>query len=234
MHIITINGIRAYLANPVLSQNIHIYETLNSTNEEARKLEQGSIIIALSQTSGRGRHGKSFHSPSGGIYMSLVLNNCQLSTVNRQLTTPAAAVTVCNVIETVTGNSCKIKWVNDIFLNNKKICGILTEAVSGAVILGIGINVTANEEYAGIFNSDIPENTHNRLIAGIINSITSDTWLENVIPEYKKRCFILGKQVKYGETTAIAVDINEFGNLITEKPDGTRDVLSSGEVSVTL
>jgi len=226
---ISINGIRSFLANPEFSESIYIYESLNSTNEKAKTARRG-VHIALEQSSGKGRHGKSFYSPSGGIYMSAVLRNCQLPTL-------AAAVVVCNAVESVTGKTCRIKWVNDIFLDGEKICGILTEAAADSIIVGIGINVVSNGEYAGIYdNCDncVPENTHNRIIAYIINAITGDKWLADVIDEYKKRCFVLGHQVKYGDCKVVAVDIDQMGRLIVKKPDAALETLSSGEISIKL
>jgi BirA family biotin operon repressor/biotin-[acetyl-CoA-carboxylase] ligase len=141
------------------------YKTIDSTNAEAKRrisdapspeeLPFGNIIIAEEQTSGRGRRGRNFHSPLGGsIYISFILKPYG-NIENSLMITIAAALAVCKAIEKVADptQTPKIKWVNDIFIDNKKICGILTEAVSDiesgqieTIVLGIGININIPKE----------------------------------------------------------------------------------------
>ncbi|MCL2819469.1 MAG: biotin--[acetyl-CoA-carboxylase] ligase [Oscillospiraceae bacterium] len=178
-----------------LSCNIYIYDCLESTNLTAKKMAlsgatHGTVIIADRQTAGRGQHGKSFHSPQGhGIYISFILDVNQLKLTSHNTITTAAAVSVCEAIESVCGKSPKVKKVNDIFLDDRKVCGILTESVIGAqsheikhLILGIGINFTTPPEafpkdlqnIAGaIFPDCSPPITRNHLTAEIINRILS-------------------------------------------------------------
>ena len=129
------------------------FEELDSTNSYLKEMaakgaQEGTIIIANRQSAGRGRLGRSFFSPEEkGIYMSILLRP-DISLERAVLITSMAAVAVAEAIEQVSGIQTKIKWVNDIFLNKKKVCGILTEAGIDAetgtleyAVLGIGVNV---------------------------------------------------------------------------------------------
>jgi BirA family biotin operon repressor/biotin-[acetyl-CoA-carboxylase] ligase len=168
--VLSAEGILPYVKGDVPADRIRVFKSVESTNLTAKKIaldgaQPGTVIIAEEQTKGRGRMGRSFYSPpAGGIYMSFILKP-RLDTAKSVLITTAASVAVCKAIEEVTGISCRIKWVNDIYKGDKKICGILTEAVtdfeSGQIdyiVLGIGVNYnTARtdfpEELAGIAGS---------------------------------------------------------------------------------
>lgn len=203
--VISIQGIQHYLAALDSSDKIHLYKTLDSTNQTAKRMAldgaaPGTVVIAEEQLKGRGRMGRSFFSPADtGIYMSMILKP-GFDVSKAVLITTAAAVAVCLSIEKIAGVKCSIKWVNDIYIGDKKVCGILTEAVtdfeSGHVeniILGIGINVSTSEKtfpselsrIAGsLIDSADPDIdplqsntiskgfTRNQLIAEIINQIT--------------------------------------------------------------
>lgn len=155
--IISAQGISPYL-NTADTVNIHVHPVLESTNLTAKKMAldgagAGTLVIAEEQTKGRGRLGRSFYSPSQqGIYMSLILTPA-VDNTQPVLITAAAAVAVARAIERILGKSCQIKWVNDLYLEEKKICGILTEAVTDIescqiqyIILGIGINFRPPEQ----------------------------------------------------------------------------------------
>lgn len=255
--------IRALSANPALTEGVTVCETATSTNTAAKELilndnaPHGRVLVAGGRTDAYGRRGRSFFTYDGGVYMSIIL---RLKTADASetaaLITTAAAVTVCNAVFAVSGKQCRIKWVNDIFLNNRKVCGILTEAVSGtdAAVLGIGVNLAP-------FGSDLPPeitdtagtvfedgeafdpNVKNRLSADIIDAVlSSDGWFhgegaKSVIEEYKARSFILNREITVmpnsgGEYAAKALDIDEKGGLIVKKQDGAVETLSSGEVRV--
>ena len=223
-------------------------EVIPSTNtyarENAHALPFPSLIIANKQTQGRGRRGNSFFSPENtGLYMTLLFE----ADKPVPLITPAAAVAVCSVIEKNYGISPKIKWVNDVFLEDKKICGILSECftVNGKILiaLGIGINLTT---------SDFPENLPNagslgincdkeklaKDIAEFILEYVGKPEEEIVIRQYRSRLFVIGKKVEFYENnvhySATVKDINRQCNLIVELPDKTEKVLSSGEISIIL
>lgn len=151
-NVLSVQGILPYLNCQNSVDRIHVYKTLESTNLTAKKMAldgavPGTVVIAETQTKGRGRMGRSFFSPAdSGIYMSMILRP-SVNLAKSVLITTAASVAVCKSIEKVTGISCQIKWVNDIYMNDKKVCGILTEAVTDFetghieyIILGIGIN----------------------------------------------------------------------------------------------
>lgn len=220
---------------------------VNSTNTFAKdkfsSLALPSLIIAEKQTAGRGRQGKSFYSPEGtGLYMTLVFDAPQ----NCSLLTPAAAVAVCKSIETF-GAKPKIKWVNDIFINGLKICGILTECFSNGgkpyIALGIGINLTTSDfpddlKSAGSVNL-LCDKT--KLALEISNAILEYTQNGNdnfILEEYRSRLFIIGQKIGYlknsVEYTATVKGINSQCNLIVERADGFTDILSSGEISIKL
>jgi len=147
-------GIHSF-CKKIPKEKIYCFKTIDSTNAKAKQfaVQDGSdmaLIVSEEQTSGRGRMGRSFFSPNAsGIYMSLLIKP-DFDISKSVLVTTAASVAVCRAIDSVLGLNCRIKWVNDIFLNGRKIGGILTEAItdfeSGQVeyiIIGIGINYWA-------------------------------------------------------------------------------------------
>jgi BirA family biotin operon repressor/biotin-[acetyl-CoA-carboxylase] ligase len=238
-------GIEQFLTNAKAS--VKVYDSLESTNTTAKELAisgaaHGTVVVAESQTDGKGRYGRGFESPKGsGIYMSIVLRPQDFGG-KPVLVTSYAAVTVCEAIESLTDKSPTIKWVNDVFIDGKKICGILTEAVSDFesggvqwVVVGIGINFTANEnlpEVAGAVFEDSPCITRNRLIAEVVNRMLSFNGTCD-ISEYRKRLMWVGERVTatgHGEVVIVGVD--DEARLIVRKDDLQEVALCSGEVSV--
>ena len=252
---LSLGGIYPFLADK--NCDIEVYETIKSTNDTAKEkamqgAKHGTVIISDVQSGGRGRYGRSFYSPPGcGIYISFIVKP-EEGRPNTELATIFAAVAVCAAIENICGKSPQIKWVNDDFLNEKKICGILTEAVTDLetmtpqwLVIGIGINFLKTDlpkELEGIVGSVFEENptvSRNKLAAELINQILFRKYSnEEIIEEYRKRLFILGKIIRVESTQAPyeakAVDIDNMGRLIVEKPNRERVLLSSGEVSVRL
>ncbi|MBP3728021.1 MAG: biotin--[acetyl-CoA-carboxylase] ligase [Pseudobutyrivibrio sp.] len=157
--IISAQGILSSMDRNIDSALIHIFDTLDSTNKTAKEMAMegichGSLIIARSQTIGKGRGTHSFYSPEGGIYMSVILSPEMLPTLEPDVITAYTGITVSDSIERLTGLSPKIKPINDLFIDGRKVCGILTESGiefdSGMVqwiVVGIGIN----------FDSDISQ-----------------------------------------------------------------------------
>lgn len=240
--------------------NLLIYKTVESTNIIARGLaingaESGTVILAEEQTSGYGRNGKSFFSPYGtGIYMSIILNLKQeKKTFNNSFITTAAAMAVSKAIEEITNTNTKIKWVNDIFINEKKVCGILTEGAfsfeDGKIdyaIIGIGINVNFPKsgfpkEIEHIASSIHLENNNKSDIRNLlISKILENLWEYyfnniNFYDEYKKRSFLIGEKVSInieGEENIVKVlDIDRNFALIVEFNDGKIERLLSGSVN---
>ncbi len=239
---------------------IKIYETVGSTQDIGKRLIEEeapdrALICAASQTAGRGRYGKSFYSPKDtGIYMSLVLS------IKRELSdfiaiTFAVAVALRKVIERHSESVPLIKWVNDIWIGDKKAAGILTEGINDLesgmlsyIIIGIGLNCSTEtfpEELKDIAcrieGLDIGRN---RFIAEIVAEVFSiadellhggDKAKKELLKEYKAHSLILGRRVYWEQDgkryEGKAVDINDDGNLIVCLEDGLV-TLSSGEVSV--
>ena len=237
--------------------NILQFDTLPSTNDTAKELglrgeKENTVVIARAQTAGRGRIGRQFFSPDqSGIYMSILLRPT-FSPDKSHLLTPAAAVAVAEAIDSVCGTDCKIKWVNDIYLNNKKVCGILTEnTFSGDgffSVIGIGINLFAPE---GGFPEDIKdiaasilkggsEEIRNRLIVEVIdrfNFYYKNLLNKDFLRVYREKSNLIGKEVAYikngEEITATVLGIDENAALIVESC-GKTDTLFTGEVSVKI
>lgn len=241
---------------------IQAFESLDSTNNYLKKLAsegaaEGTVIVADEQTAGRGRMGRSFASAPGcGIYMSMLLRPADCTPDCVQSLTAVCAVAVCRAIEKVCGRAPGIKWINDLYLRGKKICGILCESSlkDGKVdyaVLGIGLNVTTRTE-------DFPEELREKagslytqtgfvfergkLIAAIIAELSSmySVWLEGPSvchAEYKRRCIILDRQITItspeGEYDAVAENISPAYGLVLRLPDGTRRTVHSGEVSLS-
>jgi len=260
-----VREIRDLMVDPLVSERITVYKTLESTNKTAKELvladnaPHGSVIIALNQTGAYGRREKPFYTYDGGVYISIVLRPKKFLPETAAIITTSAAVSVCNAVYAVSGKQCGVKWVNDILLGGKKICGILTESISGtdAAVLGIGINLTPFgdgvpreiADIAGTVFEDgevFDKNIKNRFAANIIEGLLEDperltgTFSKSALAEYRARCGVfLGKEVRVipnsgAEYRAAAVDIDERGRLIVRKPDGTSEHLSSGEISVKL
>lgn len=232
--------------------NVYYYNSIDSTNTEAkRRISSGELsemlLVADEQTNGRGRQGKAFYSPPlTGIYMTLVIHP-DISLCNAVTATTAAAVAVCRAVELLTDLRPQIKWVNDVYLNGRKICGILTEAVSdfetgtvSSIIIGIGMNIKTvsfpgDIENAGSLGADIRRTD---LIAEITNELMKITLgdYKSFIDYYRSHSLILGKKINYIEdgkiTAATAIAIDEKGGLTVKKENGEILTLRSGEISV--
>lgn len=245
--------IREYLADYAADIKIETVDIIDSTNEEMkRRALKGegeiSLLIAEKQTKGRGTKGRSFFSPGGtGIYMSLLLRPAYTPQECTFLTT-MAAVSSAKAIERLTGINVNIKWVNDLYLNRKKVGGILTQAhlsQSGKkidwAVVGIGINLSEPEggfpeELKGIA-TDLGKkdgNIKNRLIAEIVNELVlyyRNLLKKEFIEEYSLR--LLGRNeeitVKEGneEYKGTVIGIDEMCRLKISLPDGSIKVLSS-------
>lgn len=244
---------------PMDAEKLYVYDTLPSTNTTLREMakegaKEGTVLIASSQTGGRGRMGRRFFSPGeSGIYMS-VLFCPHLKGTDALSVTTMAAVAVAEAIEAVIGESVQIKWVNDIYYQTKKVCGILAEgaAISGEethdyIVLGIGINVTMPEggfpseiaEIAGALFRGEPRCSRERLIGEILKRIFS--YYENLAEKsflegYRARDFLTGKTVQIVRGTenffATVCGIHDDFSLDIRLANGERQALSSGEVSI--
>ena len=246
--------IRKYLK---YDANIHIFDEISSSNTVAKELalegaKEGTIVIALTQTNGRGRLGRGFISNcDNGLYMSIILrpdinpDECVSITV-------MASVAVLEAIEKTANISAQIKWVNDIYINERKICGILTEAKFSKgdrldyVICGIGINITPpqngfNDEIkdiaGAIFANEAPLEYKEKLLAKIIDNFFKHyNDKKDFMNTYREKSSIIGKDVDVycGNSiiSGIAVDINDNAELVVKKEDGEICVFNSGEARV--
>jgi BirA family biotin operon repressor/biotin-[acetyl-CoA-carboxylase] ligase len=257
--IVSKESISPFLKDEAINFILDVRQSVTSTNTIAKEMaaqgaKEGTVIIAKEQTEGRGRMGRSFYSPnSSGTYFTIILRP-KLGLEDSLLITTATAVAVAQAIETVAKEKAVIKWVNDIFVAGKKVCGILTEASlnfeSGQLeyaVVGIGINIETKDfpvdiqQIAGSLFSDKPGDTPvtSMLVAEVLNNIAScmnSLTDKRYLEEYRKRSFLIGKDIlvlKGKETTpAKAIDIDEKARLVVEYEDRTREALISGEVSV--
>ncbi len=236
---------------------VKVYGTVTSTNllalDEAKNgAPEGTLIASSSQTNGRGRLGRSFYSPdASGVYMSLVLRP-DLKSVDITKITAAAAVAVCRAIESVSDKKLKIKWVNDIMLENRKVCGILVQSVYenggfSSLVLGVGVNLLhpKNEfpddikDIAGcVFDSPF-EDMRSVITAKIADNLFDicKTPIQNdIVAEYQDRSMLKNCKINViqnnTQAPATVCGIDSECRLVVEYDDGTRGVLSGGEVSV--
>ncbi len=240
--------------------NITIFDELDSTNNYLKKLgSQGEmttqLVIAESQTGGRGRMGRAFYSPNGsGIYFSLLLHP-NFSAEKSLFLTIMAAVSVAETVMKYNSNDVKIKWVNDIYIDGKKVCGILTEGainhnkMLNYAVVGIGINVIAPENgfpddikdiATAIFPGNTEVNSKEKIVAEVINSFFDmyngiDT---DFVKRYKEYSYLTGKEINIisGENTrtATVININDDCHLLVKNENGEIEEISSGDVSVRL
>ena len=232
-------------------------DTTVSTNADARELIGSgmtgpTLIVANRQTGGRGRQGKTFLSPEGGLYMTLAYRSeVPLESVIPM--TSAAAVGVCRAISEVAGAECGIKWVNDIYYDGKKLAGILVESINDYVemtsdylIIGIGINMATApdvENIGGVTSAALADEGYDveveTLCAKIVGELlairNSGYYFPAYIDEYRRRSVVLGREITFthdGETCiGTAESIGENGELIVRSGDALV-TLASGEISV--
>ena len=247
-------GIELYLRS---GAPLHFFHSTDSTNKRASALAlegacHGTCVIAGHQTAGRGRLGRSFYSPERqGIYLSVILKP-DFDISKAVLITAAASVATSRAIQTVCGVHPQIKWVNDLYLDGKKICGILTEAItdfeSGQItniVAGIGINCSCEDfpdEIQGIAGGIPGSYSKNALAAEVVNQlldIASNIEARDFIDEYRQSSMVIGKNINVIKTgrepaAAFAEDIDNNGALIVSYSDGTREALTTGEVSIRL
>ncbi|MCR5153246.1 MAG: biotin--[acetyl-CoA-carboxylase] ligase [Lachnospiraceae bacterium] len=256
------------LKTKTFGRSCRYFEEIDSTNnylkdyarEKGSNTPDGFLVVAGSQSAGRGRVGRKFFSPGeAGVYMSL-FTRPNTSTENFVRITPSVAVAVCGAICSLAGKKAEaegltkphigIKWVNDIFLNGKKICGILTENVTDetgrmGIVTGIGINVGRLEFPEDLKNvatslaNEGYEINKEELIAEIMNRL--EFYMDGLntsafLKEYKEKSLVLGKEIKVmaeDPYIATAMDIDENGGLIVKRGDEVLHI-NTGEVSIKL
>ena len=228
--------IEFYLKDHPWAKHLTVLETVDSTNTNAKELVRqgtphGTVVIADHQTGGRGRMGRSFTSPKGkGLYLSLILRQ----EPDLRLT-PLAAEAVRRAIVSVTGLQPQIKWINDLVLSGKKLCGILAEAVQDHVIVGVGINCEGiPHEIATSLSQHGCAADRSQLAAAVITQLSQmePGWMA----AYKTHCLTLGQDVQLLQNDTVRYthvdDMDEEGALLVTLQDGSKDRIFSGEVSV--
>ncbi len=210
-----------------------------STNTIAKELivkgaPNGTLVIADRQSAGRGRRGKSFFSPDGGIYMSIIVRECDSVPY-----TVCAASAVCRALRSF-GTDAKIKWVNDIFIDNKKVCGILCERVGDSIIIGIGIDHSVKEfpdELKDIAAS-LPEGVPDRQKTAAVTIKELFRALDNTEESkayYAENMMLYGKRVTYqhndDEHVGTVIGLGENEELLIKTEGGTV-ALTSGMVTL--
>ena len=249
--------ISAELKTEQLGRSIITLGETDSTNNYAKELASGgaahgTVVIADSQTAGRGRLGRSFFSPGGtGLYMSVIIRP-DFGIETAQLITSCTAVAAAEALEKLCGHEVAVKWVNDLYLDGKKVCGILTEASLSLenrsldyAVIGIGVNVLSTKE---LFSPELGEIatsaedvtgvkiSRNRLCAEILNRLEAQlAGIESrgFLEEYRHREMLTGGMVTVSTgrdtITGRAVGIDDNAGLVVELGDGTRRTIGSGE-----
>lgn len=260
--ILSPQGIRRFLNPEYQDLDLTVLPTAPSTNALVREkanqgCPEGCVIVACEQTAGRGRYGRQFFSPADtGVYLSLLLRPTAYSPQQATCLTAAAAAAMCQAMEAVTGQQPGIKWVNDIFLRGKKVCGILTEAAVGLetgaldyMVLGAGVNLYPPAEgfpeeiqsIAGsVLERSCPE-AKNRLVGEFLNRF----WYFYTHPEcrayledYRARSLAIGQNVTVlsagRAVSAYAYGIDDDFRLLVRYENGDTEALSYGEIRIQL
>lgn len=247
------------LKTSVIGRTVYAYDTIDSTNNEAKRLAQagaphGSIFIAEQQTNGKGRLGRTWISPRGsGIWFSILLrpNTSPMQITNITLLT---GLCMCKAIKLYTGCDAKIKWPNDIVIGSKKVCGILTEMAAEVdrieyVIIGTGINVynEAFPDELSVKATSLQAETQNEISRVALFQLVLETFEQLLkrysmqddgimLEEYKSLCVTLGRRISVvrnqQQICGTAVDITPTGELMMLSEDGSRQEIGSGEVTV--
>ena len=258
--IVSAQSVQKHISKYPNTFEIMVHKTIESTNKAAKELafqgaEEGTVIISEEQTAGRGRLGRSFFSPAQtGLYMSIILRP-NLTASQSLLITTATAVAVSQAIENISGKMAKIKWVNDVYCDEKKVSGILTEASfsleSGDlefVVLGIGINVKPpNEGFppdisniaTALFEMEASTDVRSQLAAEVLQNF----WCyylnleeKNFVQEYRDRSFLIGREISIvsidDSQYAVVLGIDDDCALKVQMKDGTVRTLKAGEVSI--
>ena len=252
--------LRHCLDTGMLGRTMEVHEAIDSTNTRAKELAQagaphGTLVVAEEQTRGRGRLGRSWESPRGtGIWMSLILRPSFSPQFASRITVMAALAAV-NAIDNITGLKASIKWPNDIIINSKKVCGILTEMQADPdlieyAVLGMGINVNTEafppelENTAASLYLESGAKVDRCLLTArivywfekIYDSYEATGDFTGILNEYREKCITLGRRVRVtgvsGEFEGIAGGLTGNCELVVVTGDGTEHTVLSGDVSV--
>lgn len=241
-----------------IGKDIYIFNEVMSTNTIAKFLSMngvgnGAVVISEKQTKARGRSGKNWESPLGGVWLSIILNpNVNHSKI--PLITLATGVAVENTLKRIGVKNAEIKWPNDILIHGKKVCGILTEAITSfntieSVIIGVGIDANISienfpeelRENMTTLNDEIGEKVDENILIKLfleefekISEQFINEEYETILKEWRKNSYTIGKIVEVHEPFSKPYDgyvlgISRDGSLVVEKIDGTLEKVISGE-----
>ena len=231
---------------PTNRLNLHIYDEIDSTNDEAKRIEgieDFHIFISEEQTKGRGRHGKKWSSPnSGNIYMTISTNQ------NTSHISPVSLISglICKkaIDKLIKKSSIMLKWPNDILFNDKKIGGILVETeinkknIKTIIGIGINLNISKKESWWGDLSKFALESKRNELINLILTEFLNifDNSYENWLDDWKNSCMHINKEIEifdgeHLQKKAIFKDIDVQGNAIIESKEG-EEVIATGQISI--
>jgi BirA family transcriptional regulator, biotin operon repressor / biotin---[acetyl-CoA-carboxylase] ligase len=222
----------------------HLREA-GSTNDVARELVErgapsGAIVTAARQTAGRGRLGRAWSAPEGkALLLSAIARDLDLEQALLPLAVPIA---VCEAIESLGGGACAIKWPNDVWIDERKVAGVLIEARPPEwAVIGIGVNVAIEpDEFPGDLRwpatSIGSEATVEATLAAVCAAL--DRWAvaprDEVVAAFRERDALAGRRVEWEDGAGVADGVDERGNLVVRLDDGGEAVLGSGEVSLRL
>jgi BirA family biotin operon repressor/biotin-[acetyl-CoA-carboxylase] ligase len=258
--LIRIEKIMAQLETECIGREIHNFEELSSTNttakEEAEKgAKEGTTIIAETQTSGKGRLDRLWVSPRGGVWLSIILRPC-ISPEDALKITLTTAVAVARAIRRLFNVKAEIKWPNDVLIDRRKVCGILTEAkltenTVDFVVVGIGINADFSlqalpkdlQATATTLRETLRKRIDKEKLIAVLLKEFEDSYklfttrkFEQLLAEWRSLAGFLGKEVEITslkeKMQGVAVDITENGALIVELKDGERRTVLSGDMTV--
>ncbi len=260
--ILSPQGIYKYLDEKYQDKEITVFQTIDSTNTYLKKnvtpeMPEGYTVMSNEQTKGRGRYTRSFYSPNAsGVYMSILLRPSGCSAQQALSITTMAGVAMCDAINEVTNKKAQIKWVNDIFVDGKKVCGILTEGSFNIetnsldyAILGIGTNIYKPEggfpedikNIAGAISDTMQSDLKNKIASTFLNKFFNYYYSadnKEYIEKYKAYNFILDREITViksdEQLKARALEIDDECRLIVEYPNGDKEALSHGEISIKL
>lgn len=231
----------------IIGSQIHFFDEIDSTNEYAKKIigeaKEGTVVFAETQTEGRGRLGRKWFSPEGGIYMSVILFT------DKPLLIPVlAGVVICetfNNYDILLG----IKWPNDLLLNDKKVAGVLIEVIDSTVILGLGINLNIGE-----FPDDLKNSATSIFLATkkrfdkmmVYNDICRElesgydllkkNKVDEILQKWRNFTVMFGKTVSIETPDKViigrVIDIGRNGALILSLPDGKIEKVIAGECRI--
>ncbi len=257
--ILSAPAITQYLSGDCKDIRLEVFRTVDSTNNVCKEkanqgVADGYVAVASSQSSGRGRRGRTFYSPADtGVYVSIMFRPKDFHGRGIVKLTTMSAVAVCKAIENLTDKEASIKWVNDIYVDGRKVCGILSEASYNledakldCVVVGIGINLyppkngfpEALADTAGSILDKPGQLSRNKLVAEVLNNFMkiyrNDD--KSYVDYYREKSFVLGKDIDVitpkSTRRAAAIAINDDCSLQVRYEDGSEEALNSGEISI--